>query len=144
MRHEITFTVVGIPAPQGSKRHVGNGVMVESSKKVAPWRKAVADAVFTRFIETGDDTSFTEPVEIWSTFFIPRPPSVKRIWPHIPPDLDKLERGLFDAITLTHLWADDSLVVRSHAVKYYADVHAAGAAVTIRRVEDLPPTNSLI
>jgi Holliday junction resolvase RusA-like endonuclease len=110
--------------------------MVESSKKVAPWRKAVADAVFTRYIETGDDTSFTEAVEIWATFFIPRPPSVKRIWPHIPPDLDKLERGLFDAITLTGLWADDSLVVRSHAVKYYADVHAAGNCRSFRAVND--------
>jgi crossover junction endodeoxyribonuclease RusA len=31
----------GIPAPQGSKRHVGNGVMIESSKAVGPWREAV-------------------------------------------------------------------------------------------------------
>lgn len=28
----LTVTVLGTPAPQGSKRHVGNGVVVESSK----------------------------------------------------------------------------------------------------------------
>lgn len=33
----IGFHVIGLPAPQGSKKHVGHGVMVESSKKVKPW-----------------------------------------------------------------------------------------------------------
>ena len=40
----LTITVHGTPAPQGSKRHVGNGVMVESSKKVKPWRQDVKHA----------------------------------------------------------------------------------------------------
>lgn len=31
-----TIIVHGIPAPQGSKRHVGNGVLLESSKMVKP------------------------------------------------------------------------------------------------------------
>ena len=33
------FAVLGLPAPQGSKRHVGEGRMVESSKRVKPWRR---------------------------------------------------------------------------------------------------------
>lgn len=37
----IRFRVNGVPAPQGSKRHVGGGRMVESSKAVGPWREAV-------------------------------------------------------------------------------------------------------
>lgn len=36
------FAVFGLPAPQGSKRHVGEGRMVESSKRVKPWRRQVA------------------------------------------------------------------------------------------------------
>ena len=40
----VEFEVVGLPAAQGSKRHVGNGVMVESSKALKPWRSAVAEA----------------------------------------------------------------------------------------------------
>jgi len=38
----VEFTVLGVPAPQGSKRHVGRGVLVESSKALGPWRDAVA------------------------------------------------------------------------------------------------------
>ena len=38
------FAVFGLPAPQGSKRHVGEGRMVESSKRVKPWRRQVAAA----------------------------------------------------------------------------------------------------
>ena len=34
----LTFTAYGIVAGQGSKRHVGNGVMIEQSKRVKPWR----------------------------------------------------------------------------------------------------------
>jgi hypothetical protein len=45
----ITIVVRGTPAPQGSKRHLGNGVMVESSKHVKPWRDAVrSDAAAVR------------------------------------------------------------------------------------------------
>ena len=38
------FSVLGLPAPQGSKTHIGNGRMVESSKRVKPWRRQVAAA----------------------------------------------------------------------------------------------------
>ena len=38
----VEFTVLGVPAPQGSKRHVGRGVLVESSNALGPWRDAVA------------------------------------------------------------------------------------------------------
>ncbi|MGH7348018.1 MAG: hypothetical protein ACREK4_24145, partial [Candidatus Rokuibacteriota bacterium] len=34
--------VAGVAAPQGSKRHVGGGIMRESSKAVGPWRERVA------------------------------------------------------------------------------------------------------
>jgi crossover junction endodeoxyribonuclease RusA len=38
----ITFYVPGKPAPRGSKRHVGRGIMVDSSREVGPWRERVA------------------------------------------------------------------------------------------------------
>lgn len=44
----ITFLVTDMaPAPQGSKRHVGKGVMVESCKNVKPWRLLVAKTAIT-------------------------------------------------------------------------------------------------
>ena len=41
---ELAFPVIGTPAAQGSKRHLGNGVLVEQSKNVTPWRNTVAAA----------------------------------------------------------------------------------------------------
>jgi crossover junction endodeoxyribonuclease RusA len=92
MRKELYFTAFGVPRPQGSKRHVGNGVMIEASD-VKPWRKAIASAVFTTWVATGDDRSFTEPVIVWATFYLPKPKSVKRLLPSGAPDLDKLCRA---------------------------------------------------
>jgi hypothetical protein len=44
----ITFQVEGMAAaPQGSKRHVGKGVMVESCKNVKLWRLLVAKTAIT-------------------------------------------------------------------------------------------------
>lgn len=41
MTNTITFRVFGEPAPKGSKRHVGNGRLIESSKKLPAWMRAV-------------------------------------------------------------------------------------------------------
>lgn len=137
MRDELYFAVSGIPAPQGSK-NVYNGRLVESSKKVGPWRAAVSQAVAATFQATGNGDMFTDPVEIWVTFYLPRPRTVKRLLPSIPPDLDKLERGLFDALTIAGVWSDDSLVVKSHATKLYDDGHEPGAVIAIKKFQEVP------
>ena len=51
----ITFHVSGTPAPQGSKRHVGGGRMIESSKKVEPWREAVARVASAHLLDESLD-----------------------------------------------------------------------------------------
>jgi Holliday junction resolvase RusA-like endonuclease len=131
MRTELTLTIIGLPAPQGSKRHVGNGRMIEASNKVGPWREAVVQAVSARFAELDDYTRFTEPVQVDVEFYLPRPKTVRRLWPSVPPDLDKLERGLFDALTIAGVWADDALVIRSCSIKRYAEDRQSGADVKI-------------
>lgn len=134
MREELYFTAFGTPRPQGSKRHIGNGRMIEASD-VKPWRKAIADAVFRAYVATGDERQFTEPVVVWATFFLPRPKSVKRLLPSVPPDLDKLCRALGDALSIdSTALADDSLIVRWNVSKVYADEHDAGVRVAIKTV----------
>lgn len=136
-RQELYFTVAGVePGPQGSKRHVGNGVMIEASKKVAPFRAAVAEAVFRAFVATGDDRIFTDPVVVWATFYLPKPPSVKRILPSVAPDLDKLQRTLGDALSINAgVIKDDSLIVRWHATKLYAATPSdIGVRVAVKTV----------
>lgn len=148
MRQELYFTVAGIePAPQGSKKHVGRGIMVESSKKVAPFREAVAEAVSRALVATGDDSQFTTAVVVWATFYLPRPKTVKRLLPTVPPDLDKLQRSLGDALSINcQILADDSLIVRWHSSKLYADKPGdIGVRVAIKTVElaDTPENNVL-
>ena len=133
----LELRVFGLPAPQGSKRHVGGGRMIEASKKVAPWREAVvSEAIRAGLADARLDT----PCRISITFYMPRPAGhtgthgLKRsapIWPHRTPDLDKLMRSTFDALTQAAVWTDDARVVVATALKTYADHTGPGALITI-------------
>ena len=127
------FEVRGIPGPQGSKRHVGNGVMIESSKKVKPWREAVKWA----YLEQAGDKRIAGPVALAVDFTLLRPPSVskKRKWPLVAPDLDKLVRATGDALTQVGAYEDDARVVVLMAVKRYVGdpkaMSSPGAVINI-------------
>ena len=118
----ISFFVEGEPAPQGSKNgFVKNGrvVMVESSKKVKPWREAVTEQT-ARYLSYNTLNPITTPVEIALVFLLPRPKTVSRKWPSVKPDLDKLIRSTFDGLTTGGLYTDDALVIAVSASKQYA------------------------
>ena len=118
--------VAGRPAPQGSKSYKGNQRFVEASKYLPAWRKAIKDAVVAA---RGDDALFTTPVRVKITFLIERPKNPKFDRPGTPPDLDKLCRGVFDALTGTIL-LDDALVVELEASAHYTSLES-GAEITV-------------
>jgi Holliday junction resolvase RusA-like endonuclease len=129
---ELYITVDGIPRPQGSKRHVGNGIMIEASD-VKPWREAIAKAVAQAQVAAGKEIQFSDPVVIWAIFYLPRPKSVKRPFPSVAPDLDKLCRSLGDGLSInSSALKDDALIIRWIASKRYADHRGPGAEVLIR------------
>lgn len=134
-REFASFQVVGVePAPQGSKRYLGNGRFVESSKKLEPWRQAIASAVKKMMEDTGDDTQFTEACQVEVTFILPKPKTVKRLLPTVPPDADKLARSLGDSISLpkySQLVADDSLICRWEIRKVYGTPETMGCSVVV-------------
>lgn len=118
----MTFRVLGLPAAQGSKRHVGNGIMIESSKFVKPWRTAVEQAVILQcpFGGRSDPILIRGPVALDVTFTLPRPKSAKPgARPSTRPDLDKLVRSTKDALTTAGVYEDDGRVVSLIAQKYY-------------------------
>lgn len=124
--NEIIINVVGAPGPQGSKRHVGRGIMIESSKKVVPWREAVKWAALTvgAFIRG--------PVSVDVTFYLQKPKSAKKdALPDKRPDLDKLVRSTFDALSDAGVWEDDSRVVSVAARKEYAVDRQPGAKIMV-------------
>lgn len=128
----LEFRAYGTPRPQGSKRYVGNGRFVEASN-VKPWRTAIANAVFSAWTREGMQ-EFTEPVVVTAVFFMPKPKTVKRIFPSVAPDLDKLCRALGDALSVdSSVLVDDSLIIRWDATKVYAPKpELEGVEVTIR------------
>lgn len=144
MKRVLMTWVSGIPAPQGSKRHVGAGRMVESSARVAPWREAVKWAVAEA--HRGPITATVAPVSIEVSFYLPRPGghygtgrNAARLRPGAPetpavkPDLDKLLRSTLDALEEVGLLRGDAQVVGISASKVYAP-DAPGAYLDVREM----------
>lgn len=131
MDGDVTFTVEGVPAPQGSKKGFVVGkraVLVDDNKAVLkPWREAIAKAA-----DLG--VTFEGPVEVVAWFFLPRPRTVRRKYPTTVPDLDKLMRALGDGMKDGGLVRDDSLIVNENIKKRYADGRVPGVDVTVREV----------
>jgi Holliday junction resolvase RusA-like endonuclease len=137
--NSITFEVIGLPAPQGSKSAYvrgGRAVIVDGSSKTgrdkhAQWRDDVCRAA--RLVAT---EMFMGPVWVGITFWMPLPKSAPHRWRHASaPDLDKLVRSVLDSLVNAGLLKDDSLVSHLAAAKWYArDGHWTGATIDI---EDL-------
>lgn len=162
---QLTFDVLAHPAPQGSKKHVGHGVMVEVSKYLQPWRKSVDAAAREAIVKAcaGDADSTPDgeeyvprfplqgPCVLTATFFIDRPLSHYRSGPYkhmlrdnAPPyparrpDLDKLLRSTMDAMTTAGVWRDDGLVHIIHARKHWSTYRALWYAAGVRVVVSTP------
>lgn len=132
----IELEVYGIPGPQGSKRHVGKGIMIESSDKVKPWREAIKWAYLARFATWTNRPKITGPVILEVTFCFIKPRTVKTRYPQAKPDLSKLVRSTEDALTDIGAWEDDARVVATMSRKLWAGTPGAlmgpGAHIRIR------------
>ncbi len=123
------------PAPQGSKKSVGKGRMIESSKYLKPWRKKVIKAAAEVLAEQCEGVPFDGSLSVKLFFRMHRGKSVRRPLPCVAPDLDKLVRGVLDGLTQGGLIADDSRVVSLTAVKHYATPESGqGVSITITKV----------
>lgn len=138
----INFRVYGLPGAQGSKRHVGRGVMVESSRKVKPWRSDVRAASVAAY----QGPIIDGPVAASVVFLFARPKghfSKKGLKPSAPQhltsqaagDLDKLCRSTLDGLSAGAGGSplrDDSLVVSLTASKRYCvGDERPGALITL-------------
>jgi Holliday junction resolvase RusA-like endonuclease len=118
--------VYGDPAPQGSKTAKvirGKAIMWESSKKLPGWRESVVMAAKVSFMEN-NNMQLLGPVTLHCKFYMPKPKSVSRKYPNIAPDLDKLLRGIGDALQISGVISNDAQIVSIDAHKVYADTPA--------------------
>lgn len=126
-RFPIVFSVKGIAAPQGSKNAIpiknraGTIVgtnLIESSKKVGPWRHRIAAGGEVAMHRYGAKP-FKGAVRVHLRFVLPRPKATPK---DTPPaikkngDIDKLARAVLDALTGPVL-VDDCLVVELNCRK---------------------------
>lgn len=127
-RTVLSFLVPGKPVQQGSKT-VFNGRAVDSNQKqLRPWRAAVSGAAAAEALARGVET-LEGPVAVVIEFRFERPKTVKRAFPAVKPDVDKLERSVLDALTDARVFGDDAQVVVLKGTKVYAET--AGAFVQV-------------
>lgn len=127
-KNEVSFFAAGRPAPQGSKKSVGNGRFVEASKYLPAWRAAVVSAA--RLAYSGEPINV--PCRLRVVVFMDKPKKPK--FDHAPgvmPDIDKLARGISDAIKIGGIIEDDQLIVSLEIDKVWAGDYPQGALITI-------------
>lgn len=135
----VTFAVEGIPAPQGSKDYVGHragkAVLVESSAGVDAWRVKIGwlarNAMTRQRLRP-----FPGAVRIRCDFVmhrparcpLPTPPATKR------PDLDKLIRAVWDAVTSVVVLDDSQFVQSSESKRTAEPGEPTGVTITIEEL----------
>lgn len=136
----FSLFIPGIPASKGSYRPItgrsrttGKPVtrLIPMDKKERPWRDHVRDTILSHRAPTIPHNSY---ITVETTFYLPRPKTIpphKRKHPTVKPDIDKLQRALYDAITETHIWHDDCQITDVTSRKRYADNNTPGVFLTI-------------
>lgn len=150
----LPFQVRGVAGPQGSKTRLAHGAMVESSKRVAPWRQDVKTAAVLAIrdewepVHRRDWQPLDEPVCLDVEFRFRRPAghygtgrnrfTLKESAPDYPTgrgfgDLDKLARSTADALVAAGVITDDALIVTLNARKRYLHDRGQtpGAVITV-------------
>ena len=133
----VTFRVEGMePAPQGSKRHVGNGRMIESCPHVKPWRILVAQSAVAAGVPL-----LRGPVRMSIVFVFTRPAghfrkdgSLKPSAPRhhcVRPDGSKLLRSTEDALSKLAFEDDSRIVGGAWEKRYAVGKERPGALITV-------------
>lgn len=135
-----------MPGPQGSKSYKGmsrkgHAILVESSKKVRPWRDSVTWEA-RKVMESDGYPKFLGPVIVTMTFTWPKPksaPKTRVSYPATRPDVSKLVRSTEDALTTAGVWHDDGQIVEEHSYKRYPNegtdaLSSPGCVIRIERI----------
>ena len=142
----LNFQVVGVAIPKGSTRSFGyyaknkqtgalllnahgKPILLASTSNANPktkgWQQLVAEAASQAMqaLPVAQRGLLLEGVRVTMAFYLPRPQRLpKRVTAHVKaPDLDKLARTVFDALTRV-VFHDDAQVVDLVATKRHAAV----------------------
>lgn len=116
VRRQIAFFVPSTPIAQGNHRVNPSGRMYDATQGLKQWREAIV--LVARNLWVG--SPMAGAVAVHAEFYLPKPRTVARELPSVRPDVDKLARAAFDALTLAGIWGDDAQVCDLRARKFYA------------------------
>ncbi len=144
--YNLSIVVHGEPIPQGSAKAYnirGRAIVTHDNQRLRPWREAVKQAALD--VYGTNQNPMDGPIDISIWFTVPKPksaPKRKKTWPTRRPDLDKLCRGILDALKDAGVYKDDSQVIRLCAYKHYVSdqggvvLRSPGAVISLGRVEN--------
>jgi Holliday junction resolvase RusA-like endonuclease len=130
---EVSFSITGDPASQGSHAIMQGRIVQVNSKKHKAWRTAIVNEVIATL--PPDWEPIDGPCELIVNFYMAKPASVKRSSPSVAPDLDKLVRSIGDALAIAGVYTDDSRITRISARKLYAQGIEPGATITVKALD---------
>jgi crossover junction endodeoxyribonuclease RusA len=145
----LTFFVPGQPVPQGSKsafisKATGKPIVVDKDVRLPQWRMKITAYALDAKANTAMHLPIDGAVGVQITFFMPRPKShygsgknannlkpSAPLYPAVMPDLDKMLRAVFDALTDAQVWHDDGQVVFANTTKRYEGDAGPGVEVVV-------------
>jgi Holliday junction resolvase RusA-like endonuclease len=130
---EVSLSVSGDPASQGSHAIMQGRIVQVNSKKHKAWRNAITQQALATL--PADWEPIDEACELIVNFYMPKPASAKRSLPTVSPDLDKLIRAVGDSLTDSGVVVDDSRIVRISARKLYAQGIEPGATIVVKTLD---------
>lgn len=136
----IVFAVPGLPVPQGDLSAGKHGKLYHKGKFIERWRHDIGWRARKAMRENGFDL-LTGPVCVTVYFVMRRPQGLAKSKPTPPalkrPDLDKLTRAAFDAMTGL-VYVDDSQIIEDHCYKRTAEVDEdTGVTICVDRIVSL-------
>jgi crossover junction endodeoxyribonuclease RusA len=140
---EYAFFVAGVPVTKGSKTMVrlksGKYMMVEAGnmKKrdtLKVWMRTVKETAIREVPEV-----LGGAVSLDVTFYLHRGKTIKRSVPCVKPDLDKLMRGVGDALSGV-AYEDDARITDITMRKRYAGEDGTGAYIIVREYYEEEPS----
>lgn len=133
MSYSVTFNVYGTPKPKGSKRGFplknGRFAMVETCKELPTYMHEVTSEA----LRHRPEVPLNGPVRINRTYvFLRNKAHKKDKWHTVKPDVDKLDRALFDSLKNAGIMQDDARVCAGSHEKLWGET-----AQTIISVEEI-------
>ena len=154
MNARFVVFVPGVPVPQGSKtafisKSTGRPIVVDKDMRLPQWRAKVTSWVMDAMPQQPIEYPLLGPIGIRVDFILARPKGhfgtgknagmLRAGAPKHPasmPDVDKLLRAIFDALTDAQVWRDDGQVVWVQATKHYVNGNdPVGVGITLGEMQ---------